>query len=311
MTGQTQQIEVVLRIYRPDRGANGPGGVALPVPSVTLADGTGASGNAACTALQAKGGFHTLEGSVLASQGLPPATYKALRDGGPSPHPATDPVAWYKFFNTTRLLEPFLAGTPQEGGIAALPTAATGGYYSTPNNAYIYGYVDRTIGPDHDGHNVLVLHAKMPRHPHTYNRNKINDSSGTQTRFWSVCNYGSIANPPLIPANSTCLFDERVPTDRAGYYTIVVSMPKDRPRNATDRCGVAWMDWGPAGDGQGRKTLTTLMIREQLDSPAYSQGIDKIATPGTERAVMGAHYPVSTYMTKGQFEKRSCSKSNG
>jgi hypothetical protein len=42
----------------------------------------------------------------------------------------------------------------------------------------------------------------------------------------------------------------------------------------------------------------------------YSQGFDKIATPGTERAVMGAHFPVSTYMTKGQFEKRSCSKSN-
>ncbi len=137
-----------------------------------------------------------------------------------------------------------LANTPKAGQIAALPTASIGGFYSTPNNAYIYGYVDRTIGPNRDGHNVLVLHAKMPKHPHTYNRNRVNDSSGTQTRFWSICNYGSIANPPLIPANSACLFDERVPTDRAGYYTIVVSMPKDRPRNATDKCGVAWMDWG-------------------------------------------------------------------
>jgi hypothetical protein len=146
----------------------------------------------------------------------------------------------------------------------------------------------------------------MPTHPHTYDRETRNDSAGTQVRFWSLCNYGSYANPPLLPANSACLFDERVPTNQAGYYTIVVSLPQDRPKNATDKCGVAWMDWGTAGDGQGRPTLDLLAIRELLDSPSYAQGMDEVTTPDTEQRVMGAHYPTSTYMTKAQFQRRGC-----
>ena len=146
----------------------------------------------------------------------------------------------------------------------------------------------------------------MPTHPHTYDRETKNRSAGTQARFWSLCNYGSYANPPLLPANSACLFDERVPTNAAGDYTMVVSLPQDRPKNATDKCGVAWMNWGTAGDGQGRATLDNLVIREQLDSTSYAQGIDKITTPDTEQRVMGAHYPKGTYMTKTQFQQRGC-----
>jgi hypothetical protein len=308
--GQTQQVELELRMYRPDRGYDGAGGVPLPTPTVTLADGTSSSGTAACSNLHDQGGIAKFAKSALASEGVKPALYKSLRDAAPAPHPATDPVRWYRFFNTQRLLEPFFAGTSRANMIGSLPTNITGGFYSTPNNAYMLGYVDRTIGPNRNGHNILVLHAKMPTHPHTYNRETKNDSAGTQMRFWSLCNYGSYANPPLLPANSACVFDERVPTKQAGYYTIVVSLSEDRPRNATPQCGVAWMDWGTAGDGQGRSTLDLLAIREQLDSPTYAQGIDKITTPDTEQQVMGAHYPKGTYMTKSQFQKRSCSNSN-
>ena len=306
MTGQTQQVEVVLRLYRPDRGYNGPGGVALPTPTLTLANGASTSGNAACTSLHTEAGAAKLAKTLLASEGVPPATYKALRDAAPAPHPAANPIHWYRFFNTQRLLEPFYAGTSHANLIASLPSTLTGGFYSTPNNAYIYAYADRTIGPNHQGHNILVLHAKMPTHPRTYNRETKNRSAGTQTRFWSLCNYGSYANPPLLPANSACLFDERVPTNAAGDYTMVVSLPQDRPKNATDKCGVAWMNWGTAGDGQGRATLDNLVIREQLDSRSYAQGIDKITTPDTEQRVMGAHYPKGTYMTKTQFQQRGC-----
>jgi hypothetical protein len=309
-TGQTEQVEIGLRVYRPDRGYDGPGGVPLASPTLTLANGASSSGTAACTNLHARGGISRLGKIILATEGLPPATYRALRDSAPAPHPATDPVRWYRFFNTTRLLEPFLVGTPKAGQISSLPSTVTGGFYSTPNNAYILGYADRTIGPNRNGHNILVLHAKMPTHPDTYDRETKNDSAGTQVRFWSICAYGSIASPPLLPVNSACVFDERVPTNAAGYYTIVVSLPQDRPRNATDKCGVAWMNWGTAGDGEGRRTLDILVIREQLDSRSYAQGIDKITTPDTERRVMGAHYPTGTYMTKSQFQKRSCSNNN-
>ena len=120
--------------------------------------------------------------------------------------------------------------------------------------------------------------------------------------------YATTARSPgrQLPANSACLFDEEVSTDRAGYYTIVVSLPQDRPRNATEKCGVAWMDWGTAGDGQGRATLDLLFIREQLDSPSFTPGIDKVKTPDAEQQVLGAYYPKGTYMTKAQFQKRGC-----
>ena len=131
----------------------------------------------------------------------------------------------------------------------------------------------------------------MPTHPTTYRGDKVNNSAGTQVRYWSLCNYGSIANPPLIPANSACLFDQEVPTNSNDEYTIVISLPQDRPKNAKASCGVAWMDWGTAGDGQGRATLDALVMRQQLASPAFEQSIEHVTTPETEKTVMGRLLP--------------------
>ena len=70
------------------------------------------------------------------------------------------------------------------------------------------------------------------------------------------------------------------------------------------------MNWGTGGDGQGRKTLDNLIIRNQLSSPTFAHAIQKVITPGTERQVMGAYLPATKYMTKAQFEQRGCSNSN-
>ena len=303
MTGQTQQVELGFRVYRPDSGYNAAGGVPLPAPTVNLPGGAKPTGQAACTALADHGGASALPSAKL---GVSPALYQAARDLAPAPHPAVAPVHWYRFFNQQRLLEPFYAGTSKANLIPSLSTAITPSFYPNPANAFVYAYVDRTLGPNHNGHNILVLHAKMPTHPNTYDRDTKNDYAGKQLRYWSLSNSGSFANPPLLPANSTSLFDEGVPTNKAGYYTIVVSLPQDRPKNATDKCGVAWMNWGTAGDGQGRKTLDVLTIREEIDSPTFAQGIDKVTTPDTERQVMGAYYPNGTYTTKAQFQKQGC-----
>ena len=76
------------------------------------------------------------------------------------------------------------------------------GLYATPSNAYISAYADRTIGPNTEGHNILVLHAKMPTHPETYEHDPVNDSAGVQVRYWSLCTTGAIAEPPVLPADS-------------------------------------------------------------------------------------------------------------
>jgi hypothetical protein len=125
-------------------------------------------------------------------------------------------------------------------------------------------------------------------------------------RYWSLCTTGSIANPPLLPTDSACLFDEQVPTDPSGEYTVVVSLPEDRPKNARPHCGVAWMDWGTEGDHQGRASLDLLVMRNQLSSPTFEQSIGKVTTPGSEKEVMGAYYPTGTYVTQQEFEARGC-----
>ena len=84
----------------------------------------------------------------------------------------------------------------------------------------------------------------MPTHPTTYLKDKINHKpTETQVRYWSICTSGAIANPPILPADSACLFDQEVPTNSNGEYTVVVSLPQDRPKNAKPGCGVAWLDW--------------------------------------------------------------------
>lgn len=303
LTGGTQTVELILRVYRPDRNYNLAGGVRLPKPTVVLADGTQHRRQAACDAVQMQSGFDKLS---IAGIGLADATYASLLALGPPTHPAVDPIHFDRFFNQARYLEPFWRGTAQEGQIASLPSDLQPGLYPTPANAYVYGYADRTFGPDPDGHNILVLHGKLPTHATTFMRNPQNDYAGKQVRYWSLCNYGAIANPPLLPVNSDCLFDEEVPTDADGFYNIVVSLPEDRPANATEQCGVAWMDWGTAGDGLDRPRLINLLIRNQLSDPSFAEGADKVTTPDTEKRVMGDYLPDGSYMTKDQFEAQGC-----
>jgi hypothetical protein len=102
-----------------------------------------------------------------------------------------------------------------------------------------------------------------------------------------------------------CLYDEQVPTDADGFYTIVVSLPEDRPANANAACGVAWLDWGK-GDWLARPDLAAFVIRNQLSAPTFAESIDKVLTPGTEKQVMADFYPTSHYLTPAQFEARGC-----
>jgi hypothetical protein len=310
-TGETQRVEMIMRIYRPDRDLEANGGVPLPAPTVNPREGSPIGEEAAaCAALEDESGV-----SSLAAKGMPVSTYLSLRELAPAPHPADDPIVWERFFNTQRLVEPFLRGAGElyEKLIGLLPQEVTSGLYATPSNAYISAYVDRTIGPNTEGHNILVLHAKMPTHPETYEHNPVNQSGSSQVRYWSLCTTGAVAEPPMLPADSACLFDQEVPTNTNDEYTIVVSLPEDRPRNARPGCGVAWMNWGTAGDAlegeyerDRRATLDVLVMRNQLSSPAFEQSIQNVTVPGTEESVMGAYYPHGTYMTRQGFEARKC-----
>jgi hypothetical protein len=314
-TGETQQVEMIMRIYRPDKNLEANAGVPAPSPTVNLENGeTFSEEAAACSAVSDESGITALPLSVVKAP--TPAAYVQLRDLAPAPHPAVNPVDWERFRNLPYLEKPFFTGggEPYEKLAGTLPTTIQSGLYATPSNAYLIAYADRTIGPNTEGHNILVIHAKMPTHPETYDKNKVNDQTAdTQVRYWSVCTAGGVEKPADFATNSACLFDQEVPTNSNGEYTVVVSLSQDRPKNAKPGCGVAWLDWGTGGDdlegeyaADSRPSLDTLVMRNQLSNPAFAQSIEKAVTPGSEKEVMGAYYPTSTYMTTQEFEARRC-----
>jgi hypothetical protein len=295
-TATTQTIEIVYRVYVPDIGRDATGGAGLPQPTFTPTSGPSLTGAPLCAAL----GNNNAQ---LPNLAIPAATYNQLLGLSPlSTHPAVDPAVWYAFFNTQRLAEPFYAGTPAAGLIATLPTARTGGLYSNADNSYVYSYIDRTFGPDRSGHNILVLHGKMPTTPHTFLREPLMQGN-TQLRYWSLCQNESIASGAVA---SPCLNDEQVPLDSNRDYTIVVSLPEDRPANATARCGVAWLNWGTTGDGFSRPDTGFLIMRNMLPDPSFTQTPANVLVPGTESSVMGPYLPSETYESSAQFSSQRC-----
>jgi hypothetical protein len=296
------RLAVTARVYLPDRGRDWTGGVGVPTASYAAAGGTTATGNAACAALGTQSGASNITNinQVL----FPETKIEQLLAMSSSPtHPAVDPVQWYKYWTPQRLLEPYYAGTTLQSDIATLPTTGTG-LGANPANGYVTAWLDRTIGPNPDGHNIAVLHGKLPTTPATYN-GEAKMQGGTQLRYWSLCNNEGLASGKTT---GPCLSDEEVPTDAQRDYTIVISLPQDRPANATDKCGVAWMNWGTTGDGFTRPTSTLLILRNlaTTSTTPFTHSVQDISVPGTEKQVMGPYLPTATYTDKSQFQKLGC-----
>jgi hypothetical protein len=88
----------------------------------------------------------------------------------------------------------------------------------------------------------------------------------------------------------------------------VVSLAQDRPTNATDKCGVAWMNWGTKGDGYTRPRSTLIILRNLATTAhtAFPHSVQDITAPGAVKSTMGAYLPTVRYMTASQFEKQGC-----
>ena len=80
-TEETQNVEVIERIYRADRGLEANGGVPLPAPTYNPTEGSPVSNESAlCSDLSVVSGVESINETKF---GVPPATYKALRSGLP------------------------------------------------------------------------------------------------------------------------------------------------------------------------------------------------------------------------------------
>jgi hypothetical protein len=294
-----------VRTYLPDRGRDFSGGAGTPTASYVAANGTTSTGQAACTDVSAKPGYQNLTNvnPIL----FPESKIQSLLALSSSPeHPAVPDPVWYKYFTPAWLLAPYYAGTADASMISSLPLVGTG-LGANPANGYVFTWLDRRFGPNHDGHNIAVLHGELPTTPATY-AGEAKMQGRTQLRYWSICN-----NQGLTSGATTgpCLADEEVPINAQRYYTIVLSLRQDRPKNATDKCGVAWMNWGTAGDGYTRPDSTLILLRNLTTTahPAFPGAVQNVATPASLKSTMGAYLPKVTYTDAAKFRHTGCNAS--
>jgi hypothetical protein len=299
LTGLPQTVRLLHRVYLPDAGRDATGDAGLPAADFVSANGVTLAGEAACDALQ-NDGAKIPNITMLAAP-----LHLALLALSRSPtHPAVTPTRWYPLLNPDRLTEPYYAGTAWEWLIGALPRSRRGpgpSAHPEADSGFIYSHINRSFGSAGGGNNVLVLRGKLPTTPRTF-RGAATMQRDTQMRYWSLCQYDSFPSGRV----GDCLYDEEVPTDPQGFYTIVVSLPVDRPANATGDCGVAWLDWGTMGDGFFRPRAGLLLIRNQLPDPSFGHAAQDIDVAGTERSVMQDYFPTGSYLSTTQFESRGC-----
>lgn len=290
--GQAIQ-KLLYRIFVPDKGRDVTGDAGLPQHEIRLADARTLTGQAACDAIKA----NPTRDIPLLRLTVPADRYRAMRDpipNLPDTHPAFNPPDWEGYFGTPYSFSRFLKRTPREAERAMVAITKAGGFYSNRDVDYISTFVDRKFG------SVLMLQGKAPATPRTYNGDERMGSA--QVRYWSICKNESIATTRYV----ACLYDEQIPLDGDGYYTITVSTSQDRPTNANVQCAVAWLDWGTSGDGLDRPTAGSLLLRHLLPSPTFTATFRNILAPGTEAEVLGSYLPKGTYMSRPQFEKRGC-----
>jgi hypothetical protein len=294
--GVGNKIQIVYRVYLPDVGCDGSGDVGLPTYTATLADGTELSADD----VRSRFNQPLLQG---VAPGMPVAKWRALCESPdndpaltPETTPARNPAVLERYFNNTySLISVFKSPAVR----ATVSHAVETGFGGDPITLFLMGFVSRRFGP------LLVIRGKMPTFPDTF---KGQDGGGLevmtdwQSRYWSVI----MSEAPPSGMGADALTDMQVPLDADRNYTIVVCRPDDRPANATDENGVAWMDWGTRGEGlddeKNRTDFGLILFRFMYNNPEWANNPDTIVEPGTEAEVMGPYFPRLSYTTTEDFE---------
>jgi hypothetical protein len=277
--------DILYRVYVPDKGRGRSGGVPIPDPELRLADGTILKGQAMCDALNSN--------HFYASQNLPLSAYETYVNWpgkDPATNPATSAFSFEKFFSLAYTLSAYKS--PAEH--AAADYTPVGTFYNNVDARYMVGSYSFAFGQE------LVIRGRRPTTPHTDSGEKV--MGGGQMREWDMCVEESLA----VTGTYKCLYDEQFPLNKKGRYVMVVAHAGVRPRNATKRCGVAWLPADPIGDAAGRPDVGSLVTRNVIPSPHFHKSSWDVTQPNTAAQVMGPYYPTGAYMSKAQFESMGC-----
>jgi len=283
--------DIIYRVYVSDKGRSRAGGVRIPTPELTLSDGTVLTGQALCSALNSNHDYK--------SQNVPTALYESLVNW-PGKDPLTNPAeadfSFVKFFNLPLSLARYKTQAEFDAAWQANPNEV-GTLYGNNDARYMTGAFSTRFGK------VLVIKGSMPTTPKTF-KGQRRAKSG-QLVEWDMCTLESVATPKT----NKCLFDEQVPLKgKRRRYTIVVAKNADRPKNATRKCGVAFLPADPDGDGVGRKDAGLLLTRNVIPSAGFKHAIQNVTSPYDAAKVMGRYYPRGSYTSKAAFQKLGCPK---
>ncbi len=333
--GVTYDTELMLmRVYVPDRGVDITGGVGLPQPTLTLADGTALTGQAACDAMDSESkDLKKTSGNPSATRlpdptalTIPESQYRALRYPWEIPvgqqvqvyPPAGQPGAplfavhqdpadkvaypavyhpgagdrsteWRAQYDRRYLLQ--LWTGDEAPGASLDPSRTGGGFFPNIHNNYIRTALHRSFGE------VAVIRGRLPKAISTRDHTPVMGSA--QVRYASFCMNESVYTTRVMD----CVFDEEVPVDANGSYTIVVSSEAARPKTANSGHRAAWVEWKHTGDGYEDHDFGWFQIRNMLPSTGFHQAVQDTVTPGDEAAVMGDYLPQVTYMTTADFDR--------
>ena len=285
--GSTQDI--LYRVYVPDKGRSLAGGTGIPKPELKLADGTVLTGQALCDSLNSTHDYQ--------SNKMSPALYNALVNT-PGKDPATNPAlptfTFSKYINLTNSLARYGSPEAQQTAWANNPNEE-GTQYNNGDARYMTGAYAFNYGE------VLALHGRLPTTPKTYNGQK--KTKAGQLTEWDMCGIQSLVTTKTY----RCLFDEQIPLrNKKRSYVIAFAHSPLRPKNATRKCGVAWLPADPEGDGAGRPDTGLLLTRNVLPSPDYKKSSWSVTSPFNAKEIMGDYYPKGNYMAKKAFESHGC-----
>ena len=278
---KNQQL-IVYRIYLPDKNIDITGGVKLPQPLLTLSDGSKLIGEQACETLNTD---QALQVSFDAL-GIPPNEYRELisQPDKPDTWPAHNPPKWFIQLDRKSLIGMYT------GEIDPNAPRSEGGFYPNLDNQYIRSIINRKHGK------VLIVRGKAPTTPKTYFKTSFTEEE--DLRYWSLCSNQSFVNTRV----NDCLHDEEIPIDKNGFYTIAISREEDRPRNAINECGIAWLPMADDGDGMFDDDVTIIQFRHLLPSDKFEHSIQKVKRQDQLEEIMGPYMPKARYLMPNQVE---------
>jgi len=288
-------IGMHMRNYVPDGSIDWTGGVGVRRIELHLADGTVLNEPEACAATDAPRRGKQVPVTVskklwLALNRMPwrPADHTPASDFEVAP--------MVKFYNREHLiLQTFFPALPSDG-----LAVEKGGFWSNPVTRYGFTYLSQAYGK------VYVVHGKMPSTPHTWDGDPSPVDQDADMRYWSLCT----STAPPVGNTVDCVTDENVRAviDPQGRYSVVVSRATDRPANATEKCGVAWMEYGN-GDGipGGSQDFGAVINRHTLVNPKFEHSWFNVRKVRGEAEAMGPYLPqVINMHDKARFEALGC-----